>query len=191
MPQSVCEYKSSRLKKNRREKLIGCFFPLMTEKSESENFPLERKKEKKSRRFQNFSRLLRTTKITNLFLHEQLWLWSREKIERENVLCDVIFASGFGARSRRRRRRNDGGILEEERIRFRDEASASNRREKIIVVVATTEERGEEEDDLVVVVEQRFIRRRRRLRRRAFAERSRRGRAVGSETRERVRRRVS
>ena len=173
MPQSVCEYKSSRLKKNRREKLIGCFFPLMTEKSESENFPLERKKEKKSRCFQNFSRLLRTTKITNLFLHEQLWLWSREKIERENVVRGVIFASGFGARSRRRRRRNEGGILEEERIRFRDEASASNRREKIIVVV-----------------EQRFIRRRRRLRRRAFAERSRRGRAVGSETRERVRRRV-
>ena len=159
-------------------------------KKAKEKIFLERKKEKKSRCFQNFSRLLRTTKITNLFLHEQLWLWSREKIERENVR-DVIFASGFGARSRRRRRRrNEGGILEEERILFRDEASASNRREKIIVVVATTEERGEEEDDLVVVVEQRFIRRRRRLRRRAFAERSRRGRAVGSETRERVRRRV-
>ena len=158
-------------------------------KKAKEKIFLERKKEKKSRCFQNFSRLLRTTKITNLFLHEQLWLWSREKIERENVVRGVIFASGFGARSRRRRR-NEGGILEEERILFRDEASASNRREKIIVVVATTEERGEEEDDLVVVVEQRFIRRRRRLRRRAFAERSRRGRAVGSETRERVRRRV-
>ena len=164
---------------------MAAFF-LGLKKSERENFP--RKKEKKSRCFQNFIRLLRTTKITNLFLHEQLWLWSREKIERENVVRDVIFASGFGARSRRRR--NEGGILEEERIRFRDEASASNRREKIIIVVATTEERGEEEDDLVVVVEQRFIRRRRRLRRRAFAERSRRGRAVGSETRERVRRRV-
>ena len=159
-------------------------------KKAKEKIFLERKKEKKSRCFQNFIRLLRTTKITHLFLHEQLWLWSREKIERENVR-DVIFASGFGARSRRRRRRNEGGILEEERILFRDEASASNRREKIIVVVATTEERGEEEDDLVVVVEQRFIRRRRRLRRRAFAERSRRGRAVGSETRERVRQRVS
>jgi hypothetical protein len=157
-------------------------------KKAKEKIFLERKKEKKSRCFQNFSRLLRTTKITNLFLHEQLWLWSREKIERERENVCVIFASGFGARSRRRR--NEGGILEEERILFRDEASASNRREKIIVVVATTEERGEEEDDLVVVVEQRFIRRRRRLRRRAFAERSRRGRAVGSETRERVRQRV-
>ena len=39
---------------------------------------------------------------------------------------------------------------------------------------------------VVVVARKRFIRRRRRLRRRAFAERSRRGRAVGSETRERT-----
>ena len=42
----MCEYKSSRLKKNRREKLIGCFFP-RTEKSKRENFPLELERKKK------------------------------------------------------------------------------------------------------------------------------------------------
>lgn len=141
--------------------------------------------EKKKPLLSNFETALKSS----LSSRTALALEPREDRERENV-C-IIFASGFGASSRRRR--NEGGILEEERILFRDEASASNRREKIIIIVATTtEERGEEEDDLVVVVvaRKRFIRRRRRLRRRAFAERSRRGRAVGSETRERVRQRV-
>ena len=134
-------------KKNRRE--INWLLPLtesLTEKSEK--IFLERKKERKKKPL--LSKFYSTSaQKSHLFLHEQLWLWSREKIERErerereNVVC-VIFASGFGAssRRRRRRRRNEGGVVEEERILFRDEASASNRREKIIVV-ATTEEREE------------------------------------------------
>tara|TARA_B100001142_G_scaffold184445_1_gene183784 strand:- start:82 stop:495 length:414 start_codon:yes stop_codon:yes gene_type:complete len=135
-------------KKQKRE--LHWLLPLTeTLKSEREkNFSSSRvrkkKKKKKSRCFQNFRP---GTKIKiSFFLHDQLWLClSREKIERENV-C-VIFASGFGARSRRRRRRrrrrNEGGVVEEERVLFRDAASASNRREKIIILVATTEEREE------------------------------------------------
>ena len=47
----MCEYKSSRLKKNRREKLIGCFFQffLGLMKKAKEKIFLERKKERKKK----------------------------------------------------------------------------------------------------------------------------------------------
>ena len=59
-------------------------------KKAKEKIFLERKKEKKSRCFQNFSRLLRTTKITNLFLHEQLCGFGAERRSREKMSSAML-----------------------------------------------------------------------------------------------------